>query len=158
MQNALYFEAVRDAYEAYVIYCFLYFLVAYTGSEEQLAERLRQKPAAVGRHMAPFSWYLHPWRLGREFVHKCKVCRSRAGDMASFGRKTERHVYCTLDTVILISRGRLEHCNTSSRNSCALSPQSSWSSTTCMQRERFSIQSEDIFTSLLSGASPFYVI
>lgn len=69
----IYLETLRDGYEAYVIYSFLYFLIAYAGDEDVLVERLRQKPVAVGRHMAPFSWCLRPWRLGREYLHKCKV-------------------------------------------------------------------------------------
>lgn len=70
--NALYVETVRDAYEAYVIYSFLYFLLEACGSEVRLCNRLREKPAAYARHHAPLHMCLRPWRLGSEYVARCK--------------------------------------------------------------------------------------
>ena len=71
-KSALYVETVRDAYEAYVIYSFLYFLLEACGSELRLCNRLREKPVSYGKHHAPLHLCLRQWRLGSEYVARCK--------------------------------------------------------------------------------------
>ena len=60
---ALYFGAVRDAYEAYVIYCFFYYLVSLLGGEEQLRETLKASPVRRATHPVPVKWFLRPWLI-----------------------------------------------------------------------------------------------
>ena len=69
---SLYTQCVREAYESYVIYAFVQYLISYMGSEEQLIVKLQTKPAVLGRHMAPFCC-LPPWAMGAEFLHRCKA-------------------------------------------------------------------------------------
>jgi hypothetical protein len=61
----------RQAYEAYVIYAFVQYLISHMGNEEQLISKLQTKPALLGRHMAPFCC-LPPWSMGAEFLARCK--------------------------------------------------------------------------------------
>lgn len=69
---SLYTQCVREAYESYVIYAFVQYLISYMGSEEQLILKLQTKPAVLGRHMAPFCC-LSPWSMGAEFLNRCKM-------------------------------------------------------------------------------------
>ncbi len=69
---SLYTQCVREAYESYVIYAFVQYLISYMGSEEQLIVKLQTKPAVLGRHMAPFCC-LPPWSMGAEFLNRCKM-------------------------------------------------------------------------------------
>jgi hypothetical protein len=69
---SLYTQCVREAYESYVIYAFVQYLISYMGSEEQLIVKLQTKPAVLGRHMAPFCC-LPAWAMGAEFLHRCKA-------------------------------------------------------------------------------------
>lgn len=61
------------SYEAYVIYSFVYYLIALLGEELALAELLRNKPPSKGRHWFPLNWCIRPWTMGHEFLRKCKV-------------------------------------------------------------------------------------
>jgi hypothetical protein len=49
---ALYFDFVRECYEAFVIYCFFQLLVQWLGGEDRLAWRLAAKEAQ--QHQMPF--------------------------------------------------------------------------------------------------------
>jgi hypothetical protein len=69
---ALYIETFRECYEAYVIFSFLYFLIALLGEEVQLITALKQKPVERGRHPWPISLCTRPWVMGPEFLHRCK--------------------------------------------------------------------------------------
>lgn len=69
--KAIYIQCVREVYEAYVIYCFLQYLVYYLG-ESELAPKLALKPAIVGHHKPPFCC-LEPWTMGTEFLDGCKI-------------------------------------------------------------------------------------
>lgn len=70
---ALYIETLREAYEAYVVFSFLYFLIALLGEEAQLISILKEKPESRGRHTFPLNLILSPWIMGHELLHKCKV-------------------------------------------------------------------------------------
>eukprot|EP00612_Vaucheria_litorea_P003452 CAMPEP_0171466498 /NCGR_PEP_ID=MMETSP0945-20130129/9288_1 /TAXON_ID=109269 /ORGANISM="Vaucheria litorea, Strain CCMP2940" /LENGTH=319 /DNA_ID=CAMNT_0011994589 /DNA_START=132 /DNA_END=1088 /DNA_ORIENTATION=+ len=70
---SLYLRAFRESYEAYVIYCFLYYLIALIGDEHLLANILRNKPSELGSHPWPFKYCLKRWPMGRAFVNHCKL-------------------------------------------------------------------------------------
>lgn len=71
---ALYIETLRECYEAYVIFSFLYFLIALLGNDEaQIAAKLRLKSPEHGRHRWPLSLVLSPWAMGPELLLRCKL-------------------------------------------------------------------------------------
>jgi len=71
--RAIYIHGVRELYEAYVIYCFLQYLVFYLGTNRlELARTLARKPSANGVHRPPFCC-LAPWAMGLEFLDNCKL-------------------------------------------------------------------------------------
>jgi len=43
-EQSLFYETLRDIYEAFVIYCFLALILEYVGGEEKCVERLSEKP------------------------------------------------------------------------------------------------------------------
>ncbi|CAM9897090.1 unnamed protein product, partial [Chrysoparadoxa australica] len=69
---SLYLEALRECYEAYVIFCFLYFLIGLLGDEQTLAATLKSKDSSHGRHPWPFRWLFQPWKMGQSFLGRCK--------------------------------------------------------------------------------------
>jgi len=70
---ALHFETIRECYEAYVIFSFLYYLIALLGEEAQLISILKEKPEDLGHHKFPVNMCMSPWIMGHELLHKCKV-------------------------------------------------------------------------------------
>lgn len=72
VQYAFYFQAVREIYEAYVIYCFMRYLLHFLGDERYLMRKLATLPASMGYHKPPFCC-LPPWSMGQEFLRKCKA-------------------------------------------------------------------------------------
>lgn len=73
MHWSLFIATVRECYEAYVIYCFLHFLVGTLGDGLPAANsRLAAMPPVVGRHTPPFCC-LEPWQMGREFLQRCQA-------------------------------------------------------------------------------------
>lgn len=71
-EASIYIETIRECYEAYVIFCFMYFLIALLGDEQSLVLKLKQKPAEFGRHSWPISLVVNPWSMGNEMLQKCK--------------------------------------------------------------------------------------
>ena len=70
---AIYIRTLRECYEAYVIFNFLYFLIALLSNDEsQLITIMKNKPEERARHKFPVTLCLKSWSLG-EFLHKCKV-------------------------------------------------------------------------------------
>ncbi|KAK0159660.1 hypothetical protein PV327_010753 [Microctonus hyperodae] len=67
--GSIYVDSLRECYEAYVIYNFMMFLLAYLNADHQLAHRLELSPQI--KHMFPLCC-LPDWQMGREFVHMCK--------------------------------------------------------------------------------------
>jgi len=59
----MYFDLVRECYEAFVIYSFYSFLVAYLGGETQLDLIFSRKPQQ--KHMMPFC-FLPSWAMGSQ--------------------------------------------------------------------------------------------
>jgi len=65
---ALYFNVLRDCYEAYVLYMFFRLLVEMADGEENLARQLEQIPQM--KYTVPFCcFHIKP---GRIFLHRCK--------------------------------------------------------------------------------------
>lgn len=69
---ALYIETLRECYEAYAIFNFLYFLIAVLGDESHIIFILKEKQSERGAHQWPISLFLSPWIMGYEFLMKCK--------------------------------------------------------------------------------------
>jgi hypothetical protein len=69
---SIYIETIREGYEAYVILCFFYWLMAVLGEEQQLIIKLKQKPPDHGRHSWPISMFVSTWSMGNEIFQKCK--------------------------------------------------------------------------------------
>lgn len=69
----LYMETLRECYEAYVIFSFLYYLISLLGDELHLISVLRSKPESRGVHRFPLNLVLKPWSMGSEMLHYCKV-------------------------------------------------------------------------------------
>ena len=69
---AVYIETLRECYEAYVIFSFLYFLIALLGDEQQIISKLKEKPAHYGLHKWPVSMCVESWIMGHELLQKCK--------------------------------------------------------------------------------------
>mmetsp|Transcript_28132 Transcript_28132/g.36864 ORF Transcript_28132/g.36864 Transcript_28132/m.36864 type:complete len:421 (+) Transcript_28132:115-1377(+) len=70
-KNRLCIEVVRETYEAYVIYCFVNYLINYLGGEAILVPILAVKPNKIGHHKPPFC-FLRPWAMGQEFLDRCR--------------------------------------------------------------------------------------
>ena len=106
----IYIQGVREFYEAYVIYCFLQYLVYYLGEDRsELARKLTLKPAIVGHHKPPFCC-LSLWAMGSEFLDNCKIsvlqqvcvrfCTTLAASLTNYYR-------CYGEGHVQISRGFL---------------------------------------------------
>ncbi|KAF7386431.1 hypothetical protein HZH68_013563 [Vespula germanica] len=68
-EGSIYVDSLRECYEAYVIYNFMMYLLAYLNADHQLEHRLEMSPQV--HHMFPLCC-LPDWEMGREFVHMCK--------------------------------------------------------------------------------------
>ena len=67
---AIYLDTMRECYEAYVIYNFMAYLLAFLNSEHpNLNEHLEQK--AQQNHLFPFCCF-PPWKMGETMVSRCK--------------------------------------------------------------------------------------
>jgi hypothetical protein len=72
---AIYLETLRECYESYVIFCFLYYLIALLGDDHQLAQfknKLSCKDNEFGKHMWPVNYLCNPWITGAELLQNCK--------------------------------------------------------------------------------------
>lgn len=68
-EESIYMDSLRECYEAYVIYNFMMYLLAYLNADRNLEHTLELAPQV--RHMFPLCC-LPDWEMGREFVHMCK--------------------------------------------------------------------------------------
>ncbi|XP_011299515.1 transmembrane protein 184C [Fopius arisanus] len=66
---SIYVDSLRECYEAYVIYNFMMYLLAYLNADHQLEHRLEMSPQV--HHMFPLCC-IPDWEMGHEFVHMCK--------------------------------------------------------------------------------------
>lgn len=64
-------QIFREAYESFVIYSFINFLIAYMGkNEDVLIQKLELRQEVP--HVWPLSMVLKPWAMGRRFLLECK--------------------------------------------------------------------------------------
>ena len=68
---AVYLETLRECYEAYAIFSFLYFLFALLGDEQQIVAKLKEKPSHYGNHPWPINWVVSPWIMGHDLLQRC---------------------------------------------------------------------------------------
>jgi len=68
-EQSLYYETIRDIYEAFVIYCFLALILEYVGGEEKCVERLSEKLDM--EHPFPLC-FLPKLKLDASFLRLCK--------------------------------------------------------------------------------------
>lgn len=68
-QYSVYFDSLRECYEAYVIYNFMRYLLNYLYSEYELEETLGSKRQVP--HLFPFCFF-RPWTMGKELIVRCK--------------------------------------------------------------------------------------
>ena len=71
--QAIYIETIRECYEAYAIFSFLYFLLALLGEEATLIACLKEKSDERGEHSWPLKLCIKPWVMGPEFLHQSKL-------------------------------------------------------------------------------------
>ncbi|KOX73410.1 hypothetical protein WN51_14456 [Melipona quadrifasciata] len=70
-KGGIYVDNLREYYEAYVIYNFMMYLLAYVNARPEERPDERSSKSLQMHHSFPFCC-LHDWEMGREFVHKCK--------------------------------------------------------------------------------------
>ncbi|KDO24149.1 hypothetical protein SPRG_10576 [Saprolegnia parasitica CBS 223.65] len=63
----IYFETIRDFYEAFALHSFYYFMIEFLGGQEVLAQRLRSHKHDA-HHVMGFQWCLNTWKMGPQFV------------------------------------------------------------------------------------------
>lgn len=69
-QDALYFDTIRDIYEAWVINSFLNLILAYGGGENEICVKMAMDPGSI-KHPCPLCC-LPPIQLGSKFMRSCK--------------------------------------------------------------------------------------
>jgi hypothetical protein len=62
---SIYFETIRDWYEAYVLYSFLQYLIQVLGGEEALILMLKDKSPTRGVHIWGLQFCVKPWLMGQ---------------------------------------------------------------------------------------------
>lgn len=67
-EHALYIDLVRDCYEAFVIYSFVWMLSAYAGGDERLLNIISKHSPM--HHMFPINLFYSPSKLDRTFIRK----------------------------------------------------------------------------------------
>jgi hypothetical protein len=77
---AIYLETLREGYESYVIFCFMYYLIALLGDEHHLNQFKSKhshsgntnRPHDFGKHMWPINYFFNPWTSGADLLQNCK--------------------------------------------------------------------------------------
>ncbi|CEM15624.1 unnamed protein product [Vitrella brassicaformis CCMP3155] len=64
------FTVIRELYEAFVLFSFLQFMLAYLGGPQNLARLLKEEGNPT-THFIPFRWFLRDWHMGGEFLAMC---------------------------------------------------------------------------------------
>ena len=75
--TALYLDVIRECYEAYVIYNFFMYLVAYLEDEYGDVDAYFSTKEDV-QHLWGLNYLVRPWRMGEEFFWECKKVCSRS--------------------------------------------------------------------------------
>jgi len=76
--TALYLDVIRECYEAYVIYNFFMYLVAYLEDEFGDVDAYFSTKEDVA-HLWGLKYLVRPWRMGEEFFWECKKARRPPG-------------------------------------------------------------------------------
>jgi hypothetical protein len=71
----IYLDTIRECYEAFVIYNFFMYLLAYLEEEYGDISVYLSTKEEVG-HMWGVQYLCRPWRSGEEFLWQCKKARS----------------------------------------------------------------------------------
>ena len=69
----IYMETLREFYESYAVFNFLYYLISLFGDEQNLIDILRGKPESRGVHPFPLNLFFKNWAMGAPVVHWCKL-------------------------------------------------------------------------------------
>ena len=89
----IYLDTVRECYEAFVIYSFFMYLLAYLEDEYgDISVYLSTKEEVS--HMWGVQWIMKPWRMGDDFMWQCKKVRFFCGLLGS-----EHLHHCSLCTM-----------------------------------------------------------
>ena len=74
IKQQLYWNVMREAYEAYAIFCFTHFLLAYLGHDEAaVVALLEAKKPTAHAHTVPLKWCLKPWPQGKRWLQRVKI-------------------------------------------------------------------------------------
>lgn len=71
-QDRIFFDTIRDLYEAFVIASFVYLMIELMGGENAMAEVLATKDEHYGEHPFFFNWFMEPWKMGEQYLFECK--------------------------------------------------------------------------------------
>ncbi len=85
--TALYLDVIRECYEAYVIYNFFMYLVAYLEDEFGDVDAYFSTKEDVA-HLWGLGYLVRPWRMGEEFFWECKKARRPAPPRRQQARHT----------------------------------------------------------------------
>jgi hypothetical protein len=78
--SRVYFDTIRECYEAYVIYNFFMYLLAYLEDEYGDIDAYFSTKEDVP-HMWGFKYFVKPWRMGQPFFWECKMVGSGLHDL-----------------------------------------------------------------------------
>nr|CCA16581.1 conserved hypothetical protein [Albugo laibachii Nc14] len=70
VRHALYFDTIRDCYEAFVVYSFLVLVLSFAGGESVCVLKMQSEPEIT--HMWPLNRYLHPIARDGRLLRSCK--------------------------------------------------------------------------------------
>eukprot|EP00026_Physarum_polycephalum_P011252 Phypoly_transcript_11459.p1 GENE.Phypoly_transcript_11459~~Phypoly_transcript_11459.p1 ORF type:complete len:316 (+),score=47.81 Phypoly_transcript_11459:125-1072(+) len=69
-EHSLYFDLLRDCYEAFIIYSFVWMISAYVGGDAKLLDILHKHPPM--HHMFPLNLLYPPFKLDKWFLRKSR--------------------------------------------------------------------------------------
>ncbi len=69
----VYMETLREFYESYAVFNFLYYLISLFGDEQNLINIIRSKPDSRAVHPYPVNLLIKNWTMGSNVLHHCKL-------------------------------------------------------------------------------------
>jgi hypothetical protein len=74
IESKVYWTVMRESYEAYAIFSFTHFLLAYLGgSDADVVALLEAKDDHAHGHTPPLKWCFAPWPKGRRWLRRVKI-------------------------------------------------------------------------------------
>jgi len=70
-ESTVYFEAVKEIYEAFTIFSFVRLVIALLGGQESMISILERKDPHYGEHKCCFRWCYRTWAMGDQFLRNC---------------------------------------------------------------------------------------